>query len=422
MTDDRECRRVDITLTPCHNLPQKVEQKVERGKNKKMPSALVREVMASREDGGRLLAYGALPDLDSLMNDEYDDEPIEITCTPRRLKQLGHSFVLLALVTLTFVALYMSGDSLRTTFEPYSSYILSSLDTESVPTSSTAASFTVTSPAFDADGTLPDAYTCKLGTETGVSPPLAWSGAPDGTVDYMLTMKKESGYSWTLYDLGTLDHVDAAVSNAAGPGATVGQAAGTEAWDIDVPPYISTANYVSMYKYEEPCSKGPGSKWYLFTVYAFSRKVTEVLAEKNFAKENTKPTQILEAMDGYVLGQAQVTAYFNLYDDDQAAAAAKEEIKVLEETGSTGGTAGPAATPALAKKNGGADPKHTGAVAVAAGGSPASTTATTAVAATSEVTSTADATAAAVAAAAPGTASAGTFGTPPPPERKHLRR
>ena len=393
-----------------------------------MPGQLVREVLENKREA--LGAYGALPnniDLDKLMNDEDDDEPIEITCTPRRLKQLGHAAVLLALVSLTFVAVYMSGDSLKKTFEPYySSFIYSSLDTENAaPTA-----FTLTSPAFEADGTLPDTYTCKLGTETGVSPPLAWSGAPEGTVDYMITMKKESGYSWTLYDLGTLDHVDAAVSNAAGPGATVGQAAGTEAWDIDVPPYISTANYVSMYKYEEPCSKGPGAKWYLFTVYAFSRKVTDVLSERNFAKENTKPTQILEAMDGYVLGQAQVTTFFNLYDDDQAAAAAKEETKELEESGSTGGTAGPASTPALAKKNGGADPKHSGgATAAGTAGSPPASTTTTATSPASAAATTAGAPAATAPASSTeavatttGTASAGTYGTPPPPERKHLRR
>ena len=56
--------------------------------------------------------------------------------------------------------------------------------------------FTLTSPAFENDGNFPEAYTCKLGTETGVSPPLAWSNPPAGTVDYLITMKKESGYSW----------------------------------------------------------------------------------------------------------------------------------------------------------------------------------------------------------------------------------
>ena len=245
---------------------------------------------------------------------EYNDVDID-DVIPQRMssfKRFGAGLTLFCVAgfAVVMVASQMKGSFVGGLFGS------TKFDEEIAATEATWPALTVTSPAFAADGTMPDQYTCKLGTETGVSPPLAWSGAPEGTVDYMITMKKESGYSWSLYDIGTLDHVDEAVCNAAGPGATVGQAAGTEAWDIDVPPFISTANYVSMYKYEEPCSKGPGSKWYLFTVYAFSRKVTEVLAENNFAKENTKPTQILEAMNDYIVAKGEITSYFSLYGDD----------------------------------------------------------------------------------------------------------
>ena len=51
------------------------------------------------------------------------------------------------------------------------------------------------------------------------------------------------------------------------------------------------------------------------------------MTENNFAKENTKPTQILAIMDSYILGKAEITANFNLYDDDQAALAAKTATK-----------------------------------------------------------------------------------------------
>ena len=252
------------------------------------------------------------------------------------------------------IALILNVDQFKvSSYSTFSSMFGLSLD------ETAASTFVLTSPAFGADGDLPETSTCKLGTETGVSPPLAWSGAPEGTVDFMITMKKESGYSWSIYDVSSdVDHVDQAVSNAAASGATVGLIAGTEAWDIDVPPYISTANYVSMYKYEEPCSKGPGEKWYLFTIYAFSRRAADVMAENNFSKENTKPTQILEIMDSYILGKAEITAYFNLYDDDASAAVAKEETKVAEDSGEVV-TGGAELSDAGKAKNGGSDPKHT---------------------------------------------------------------
>ena len=253
--------------------------------------------------------YAAIPDYEDINIDDV---------MPQRLNNFrGYA------ITVTAIC-FVIGTVIGVATEMKSSYLPSFLGLTNLDESS----FVLTSPAFEADGTFPEQYTCKLGTETGVSPPLAWTGAPEGTVDYLITMKKESGYSWAVYDISSdITHVDEAVSNAAASGATVGLIAGTEAWDIDVPPFISTANYVSMYKYEEPCSKGPGAKWYLFTIYAFSKRAADVMAENNFEKENTKPTQILEIMNDYILGSAAITANFNLYDDDQAAAAAKTATK-----------------------------------------------------------------------------------------------
>lgn len=45
------------------------------------------------------------------------------------------------------------------------------------------AAFRLTSPAFDHDDPLPDRH---LGEDDGVSPPLAWSGVPDGTKELAL--------------------------------------------------------------------------------------------------------------------------------------------------------------------------------------------------------------------------------------------
>ena len=220
---------------------------------------------------------------------EYDDMNVEDVLGPesRKLSSFSRFGLILTIACVAGFSVVAIASQMQNSFSGV--FGLTNFD---------ESTFTLTSPAFEADGTFPEKYTCKLGTETGVSPPLAWTGAPEGTVDYLITMKKESGYSWSVYGISSdIDHLDEAVSNAAASGATVGLIAGTEAWDIQVPPFISTANYVSMYKYEEPCSKGPGAKWYLFTIYAFSRPAADVMAENNFEKVNTKPTQILEIMD-----------------------------------------------------------------------------------------------------------------------------
>jgi len=48
------------------------------------------------------------------------------------------------------------------------------------------AAFTLASPAFEPGTGIPSRFTCD---GEDVSPPLAWSGAPDGTVAYLLTMR-----------------------------------------------------------------------------------------------------------------------------------------------------------------------------------------------------------------------------------------
>ena len=315
-----------------------------------MPSYAAIPTMANGEDHDG----EEFDDMDYLMDQqEYDGLKISMNCQPQTIARYGKYSLFIVLIAFMSIALVMNVDQFKlSSYATFSNMFGLSLDETS------ENSFVLSSPSFLANGDLPPTSTCKFGTETGVSPPLAWKGAPEGTVDYLITMKKESGYSWSVYDISSdVDHLDEAVSNAAASGATVGLIAGTEAWDIDVPPYISTANYVSMYKYEEPCSKGPGEKWYLFTIYAFSRRAADVMAENNFAKENTKPTQILEIMDSYILGKAEITAYFNLYDDDASAAVAKEETKVAEASGVVV-TGGVELSDEGKAKNGGSDPKH----------------------------------------------------------------
>ena len=113
--------------------------------------------------------------------------------------------------------------------------------------------FVLTSPTMVDGGTLPVQYTCDGDSS---SPPLAWRGAPAGTVGYAVAMHHVPGpgdthWYWVLYDIApTVDHLDAA---AVPSGVKVG-----------------TNSVNANTEYAPPCSKGPGAKVYTFTVYALS--------------------------------------------------------------------------------------------------------------------------------------------------------
>ena len=116
------------------------------------------------------------------------------------------------------------------------------------------SAITLTSPAFVAGGALPSQYTCDgTGGMLSASPPLAWTGAPEGTVEYALTISTialdGTKWNWVLY------RIPAGVTSLA-EGTTVGTAGvSTDGPDL---------------RYYPPCSSGPGEKSYTFTLYALS--------------------------------------------------------------------------------------------------------------------------------------------------------
>jgi phosphatidylethanolamine-binding protein (PEBP) family uncharacterized protein len=105
-------------------------------------------------------------------------------------------------------------------------------------------------------GTMPVRFTCD-GTST--APPLQWSGAPAGTVSYAVVMHHVAGpgdihWYWVLYGI-------APDVNQIAEGATVQATLGNNS--------VNTRN-----QYAPPCSKGPGQKAYIYTVYALSKAPT----------------------------------------------------------------------------------------------------------------------------------------------------
>ncbi len=113
--------------------------------------------------------------------------------------------------------------------------------------------FTLSSPAFQANGTLPVEYTCD-GENGGRSPALAWTNAPAGTACLALVMRTlaldGTKWNWVLYN------IPAGVSALAESTSGVGTAGLTS----DGPER----------RYYPPCSQGPGAKTYTFTLFSLS--------------------------------------------------------------------------------------------------------------------------------------------------------
>ena len=114
------------------------------------------------------------------------------------------------------------------------------------------SAFTLASPDLPADGRLPAEYTCDGAASTLA---LDWSGAPAGTVGYVVTMHHVAPdnaihFYWEVYDLPS--SVTSLEKNVSGRGA------------------LGTNSVNGRNEYTPPCSKGPGDKEYIYTVYALS--------------------------------------------------------------------------------------------------------------------------------------------------------
>ena len=159
--------------------------------------------------------------------------------------------------------------------------------------------FQLGSTSFPANGTLPDIYTCKLGMGTGVSPPLNWTAAPEGTVDYLVAMWKQSGYMWSVYNIPT--------------NVTYLEANNTLYMNGGSVSFNGSSSAFSLFTYDEPCSKGPGSKKYVFYIYAFSKLVLPTLDNLGIDPSDINPITIVDIMSDNILGVASLTSHFTRY-------------------------------------------------------------------------------------------------------------
>lgn len=166
--------------------------------------------------------------------------------------------------------------------------LASTSGTDSAPISADTApsTFTLSSPVMDEGGVMPAEFTCDGSSST---PPLGWSGAPAGTIGYALIMHHVPGpgdthWYWVLWDLpAELISLDV--------NATVAGSIGTNS--------VNSRN-----EYAPPCSKGPGTKTYTFTVYALD-------AQPDLPDPTTVTRQVLlDAILGHVLASAELNVTY----------------------------------------------------------------------------------------------------------------
>lgn len=143
--------------------------------------------------------------------------------------------------------------------------------------------FALRSPAVGADGVLPVEFT---GDGASISPPLEWSGTPDGTKSFAVIMHhvapdNEVKWYWTLYNL---------------PADT--RALPKDVRDLGI---LGNNSVTRRAGYAPPHSKGPGAKTYVVTTYALSAPVQ--IAEP---PERVNRAVLLAAMKDLILDSAEL--------------------------------------------------------------------------------------------------------------------
>jgi phosphatidylethanolamine-binding protein (PEBP) family uncharacterized protein len=133
-----------------------------------------------------------------------------------------------------------------------SQYDVAAQNNKSGNAGTTSSGFTASSAAFENNGNYPKLYTCD---STGIAPTLQWSGAPKETTHYAVTMHHiakdgEKHVYIVLYDIPSSTTMLPNGMNGIGK------------WGFN------TVNRQT--QYAPPCSKGPGPKNYIITVYALS--------------------------------------------------------------------------------------------------------------------------------------------------------
>ena len=147
-------------------------------------------------------------------------------------------------------------------------------------------SFALTAPDLPADGRLPVEYTCD---GDGSTLALAWSGAPAGTQSYVVIMHHNAPdgihWYWVLYDIPA--DVTGLPKNVSGVGV------------------LGNNLNNGLTEYSPPCSKGPGDKEYIYTIYALSAEPQITVSADKVDRDT-----LLTAIQDITLASAELTVVY----------------------------------------------------------------------------------------------------------------
>lgn len=159
---------------------------------------------------------------------------------------------------------------------------------DSTSTRSPVMSFQISSSAFAAGGSIPSKYTCE---GSDMSPPLQWSGAPDGTMSFALIVDdpdapdpakpKQVYVHWVVYNIPAA--ANSIGENASKSSMPAGSATGVNDW--------------KKAQYGGPCPP-IGRHRYFFKLYALDTMLSGLNSPTKKDVEN--------AIKGHVLAQTEV--------------------------------------------------------------------------------------------------------------------
>jgi Raf kinase inhibitor-like YbhB/YbcL family protein len=113
----------------------------------------------------------------------------------------------------------------------------------------------VTSPAFDDGAAIPTRYSCD---GDNVSPPLAWQGAPDGTVAFALILDDPDAGGFVHWTVADIAGSDGSAEEGKSPGIAGRNGFGRSGYGGPCPPSGTHQYVVTLYALSEPLSVEPG--------------------------------------------------------------------------------------------------------------------------------------------------------------------
>jgi phosphatidylethanolamine-binding protein (PEBP) family uncharacterized protein len=150
---------------------------------------------------------------------------------------------------------------------------------------SVGKTFALSSPVMSEGGALAAEYTCDGESAT---PPLQWSGAPEGTQSFAVIMHHvptsgDAHWYWVVFGIPAT--VLELPKNSLGLG------------------ILGTNSVNGNPEFAPPCSKGPGKKVYTYTVYALS-------AQPRFSVLKVTRDVLLEAIKDITLASAELNVSY----------------------------------------------------------------------------------------------------------------